>query len=184
MSLFSYPLRLVDGFVDRVFAVAGALVFSQYPAFIAHYVQRLAGHAAEAGRNVAGWQKIADTVSGGSLDQMVRIARTEGGPFSGEAAGKCATDLARLDHLLEALDAIRNAPVWKKGLVFLRHLDADIARAAFKDFVPNVALDAESLGYALAGMILAVLLYRVLKVLVRISYLAMRRPKTPVETAA
>jgi len=43
-----HPLRFVDGILDRVISIIGAVAFSQFPQFFGQYMQRLGGHLAEA----------------------------------------------------------------------------------------------------------------------------------------
>ncbi len=61
----------VDGFVDRICSVLGALIFVQVPVFITQYIQRLGGHVDELARVVNQYRaSAADT--GKTLEEYVR----------------------------------------------------------------------------------------------------------------
>lgn len=163
VKVLTYPLRLVDGLLDRLLAIAGAVALSQVPGFISHYLQRLGGHVDEATRNVAGWQEIANKSTGGNLRKLIDFYQASGDTEIIETGKKCVGDLGRLEDLQQAMAAIRDASVWEKPLSFVRHLDPDIARAAFGEYGPNVPVDLESIGYAIAGLVLAVVVYQGVK---------------------
>jgi hypothetical protein len=156
-------VRPLDGLLDRICAVAGALVFSQAPAFMAHYLQRLSGHVDEAARHVKAWQAMADRIADGRLEALIRMGRTGREAFGLEAAEKCAADLARHETLSRALEAMRSAPVWSRAASFARHADMEIARAAWRDFTPSLPLDVESLVYALLGLLAGFAAYILVK---------------------
>ena len=161
--ILSYPLRLIDSALDRICGILGALLLSQIPGFISHYVQRLGGHLAEAQRNADSWQTIADKTTGGSLSLLTREYLSSDIRTTVEAGNKCLADIGRLNKLQEALEAINEASPWSRAIVFLRHMDADIARSTLESYVPNLPIDFESLMYAAAGLALAVLLYHIIK---------------------
>jgi hypothetical protein len=157
--LLRYPLRLLGGLADRLVAVAGAVGLSQFPGFVRHYLQRLGGHAAEAAKSVADWQEIADSVTCGSLPDLVAQYRTSALPEVVHAGNKCAADLARLTELEASFDALSNASAWGRGWVFLQRFDTEVFGATVRSFVPNVPLDVESLCYAGVGLVLAIMLF-------------------------
>ncbi len=163
MRWLRHPVKAVGGLLDRVVAAVGAVLFSQIPAFVTHYLQRLGGHVDEAARNVRTWQEIADKLTGGRLDALIRLGQASHEEFGKEAARKCAEDIARHDALRQALEAIESAPAWLRSPTFLCHADGEIARAAARQFTPNVPMDLESLVYAVIGLVLAFLLFTLAK---------------------
>ena len=163
MKYLKYPLKWIEGLADRIFAVLGAALFSQMPAFVKHYEQRLGGHVDEAARNVSAWQAMADKIANGCLDMLVSMGQASSEVFSLEASRKCAEDLARHETLLQALESIQNAPAWARGIVLLRHADVQIARATARAFTPNLPMDAEGLVYALFGVIFGLALFMLVK---------------------
>jgi len=178
-----FPFRFVDSVLDRIVAIAGALLVSQVPGFITHYVQRLGGHVAEAESNVitgeSSWQKIADKTTGGDLDVLVETYLSSDLATTVEAGRKCAADIARLEELRAALEAITNSSLFQKPIAFLRHMDTEIARATLEEYTPNMPFDPESLAYAAAGLLLAMIMYHGVKAgLVAGSKRLLRRRRT------
>jgi hypothetical protein len=153
------PFRLLDSLADRICVVAGALLASQVPGYISHYVQRLNGHVAEAQKNIASWQEIANRMTSGSLRLLISRYELSDLPEAVAAGEKCSADLVRLQTMEQALSAIREAPAWGRLFSFLRHMDPDIARAAMREYPLNIPLDFESLAYAAVGIVVAMLLY-------------------------
>jgi len=43
LKTLRHPVRFLDGIVDRVFTVLGAVTLSQFPQFYGQYMQRLGG---------------------------------------------------------------------------------------------------------------------------------------------
>jgi hypothetical protein len=167
MSILKYPLKAVDGLMDRVCAVVGAIMMSQIPGFISHYVQRLGGHVDEAKRNVAGWQEIANKTTDGSIGKLVSRYQSSDMAETVEAGQKCLADIDRLENLQDALVAITDASAWSRPFAFLGHIDLSVGRSALGSYTPNVPVDLPGLVYAAIGLVLAVLIYHGIKLAFR-----------------
>ncbi len=162
MKLLSRAGRVLNGMLDRISAIAGALAVAQLPGFIQHYTQRLGGHVVEARLNVSGWQRIADETAGGQLDALLGGYMADASAAVLAAGRKGITDVERAAQLERAFEALVEAPVWQRPVVFLRHLDGAIARATWGYYQPNLPFNLESLIYALAGLLAGWCLYRLL----------------------
>ena len=152
-------MKVLDSLLDRVVAVVGAVGGSQLPGYIQHYMQRLGGHVAEAEKNVAGWQQIADGATNGDVAGLAGFYLQSTDPEVIAAGSKCSADLARAAELRTALDALQDASVWERPLAFLGHFDPQIADATLESFSPNIPLDLEGLIYAACGFVLGVVAY-------------------------
>ena len=154
-------LRAIDSLFGTILAAAAGLAASQLNAFIHQYLQRLGGHLDEAG---LAHRRILEGVSGQPVepDTQARLA---------EAA------LARVEELASAMNAIAGAHAAVRPFVFAARLEPTIASATFHGFQPAVPLDAVSLAYGAAGMVLAWLLHGLLKRLVRAPFRASARPR-------
>ena len=161
--MMPHPLKAIDSLVDRIVAVLGAISSSQLPGFIQHYTQRLGGHVVEAERNLEGWQEIANQTTDGDVVGLANIYLLSPAPEVVAAGRKCLGDLLRVETLQDALTALEHASLWTRPFVFLRHVDGDIAEATLSHFAMNVPLDAESLVYAMCGLVLVFLLYSGIK---------------------
>lgn len=147
-----------DGLIDRMLCVAGAVLFSQIPEFIQQYVQRLGGHLDEARRQLGHFSEIA---SQAGLTLAGLVTRSEGSsePTVVQLGHLVRETESRVDALSAAEAGIRNASLFGRPLVFLRHLDLSIARATWAVFKPAVPTTAEGLTYAAAGVLLMLALY-------------------------
>lgn len=148
-------------FLDRAACVAGALVFSQAPEFMQQYLQRLGGHLDEARRQLQQFQAVA-AQSGLTLDALIAKTSTNPDAAVAKLGGVMHAAAERVDYLLNAELALRDASLWTRPFVFLRHLDAGIARSTWAVFKPAVPTTVEGLVYAGVGVAVALLLVQVL----------------------
>jgi hypothetical protein len=150
---------VLDGLLDRVLCVLGAVAFSQVPEFIQQYLQRLGGHLDEARRQLAQFQESAAR-SGLTLGQLIEKTSANAEPAVARLGGVMQGTAVRVDELTAADAAIRHASVWTRPLVFLRHLDFGIARATWGIFRPAVPTTPEGLLYAGLGALGLLAVYR------------------------
>lgn len=143
----------LDGLVDRVLAVAGAVLFSQAPEFFQQYLQRLGGHLDEARRMLAQFERTAGE-AGLSLEQFITQTSTNYDPAVARLAQVMTESIERVQHLGTAFTALRDASTWSRPFVFLSDVDTAIARATWTDYKPAVPTTLEGLVYAAAGMLL------------------------------
>jgi hypothetical protein len=159
MRMLRYPVKVMDSLLDRMVAVLGAVGGSQLPGFIQHYTQRLGGHVAEAERNMASWQEIANGITQGDVAELANIYLLSTNPEVIAAGSKCAADLTRAAELREALAALQDASVWGRPFAFLGNFDREIAEATLASFSPNVPLDLEGIVYAACGLVMGIVIY-------------------------
>lgn len=148
----------LDGLVDRVLAVAGALLFSQAPEFFQQYLQRLGGHLDEARRTLAQFERTA-AEAGLSLDRFITQTATNYDQAVAKLARVMSDAVLRVQQLDAAVASLRDASVWTRPFAFLRHLDSGVARATWADYKPAVPTTAEGFVYAATGMLLFVALH-------------------------
>lgn len=150
-------LRTFDRLIGTVIAALSGLTASQTQAFIAAYLQRLGGHLDEARRSLARLQS-GDLLPGTDPASQDRIV----GAFS-----------RRVEELTTAYNAVADADAFRRPFEFARHLDRDIAEAAFASFTPALPLDTASAVYILVGIVLGWLCYE----LVKLPFRLMLRPR-------
>ena len=136
----------------------GAVLFSQIPEFLQQYLQRLGGHLDEARRQLGRFQEIA-TQAGLTIDELVARSRGSAEPTVVQLGQLMRDTVARVDALSAAENGLRNASIFGRPLVFLRHLDLSIARATWAIFRPAVPTTVEGLIYAGIGVLLMLALY-------------------------
>lgn len=144
--------------LDRVLCVAGAITLSQAPEFFQQYLQRLGGHLDEARRVLVRFEAVARE-SGLTLTQLIETTRSEASAPVAKLGGVMAEAQTRAQALAQAESALRDADMWARPWVFLRHVDTEIARGTWVVFKPAVPVTAEGFCYAAAGMLLALGLY-------------------------
>lgn len=124
--------------IGAAIAALGAASAAQGPAFVQAYLQRLGGHIDEARRTL-------NELSGGDAARIVG---------EGQPRDRLVEAFAgRLSDLEASRTAIETAtPLWRPVALAL-HGDRDIASAAADAFTPAMPLDAASLVYAVAGLL-------------------------------
>jgi hypothetical protein len=156
------PLQSVlsagDGLIDRLLCVVGAVLCSQLPEFIQQYLQRLGGHLDEARRQLGQFQEIA-AKSGLTFEQLMMKSRDASEVTVARLGQLMHATVVRVDALSAADAAIRDASVFSRPFVFLRHVDFSIAQATWGVFRPAVPTTIEGMVYAAGGMLLFMALY-------------------------
>lgn len=139
--------RKFDNLGSALSGAGGGMGLSQAPAFTHAYLQRLGGHIDEARRTLELIER------GELLGELNMVDReTAAIQFS-----------ARVDELEQAFSAISDAAPLLQPLVMLQHADTEIARRAWEAFTPAVPVDVHSLVYTGSGVVVALLLYELIK---------------------
>ncbi|WP_170294975.1 DUF2937 family protein [Roseospira navarrensis] len=143
-----WMLRKLDSLAGAVVAAAGGVAASQWREFLQQYLQRLGGHVDEARLN---------------RDHLTSLYEVAGAAEKPVVADMLADGEARVAALMEALRQLTDAGAVMQPVVFVRTLDPMIAQATLERFQPAVPLDTASLLWAGAGMVLALMLYELVK---------------------
>jgi hypothetical protein len=135
-------------------AVAGALLLSQLPGFVAAYEQRLGGAADEARRTLLAFMQDAGA-NGLSFEEYV--ARLKGNADASVAAtgGSVAALAVRVGALTEQQEELTAAGKLKRPLILLQHHDPELLRASWAAYRASPSLDLE---FGAMGLLLGWLL--------------------------
>lgn len=168
--------RLMNGLCGA----GGAALLSQFPAYFAQYRQQLAGRMAQARADLT---RVAEDAArlGMSPEAYLDRAESEGGQFTRVLVEGARETLAALERLRAAYEAFAEATPLGRPVVFVRHLDQEIADSTLAHFQPAVPLTPEGLAYAGTGLLAGVGLLALLEWLGLLSLRAgglRRRPKT------
>lgn len=144
-----WMIRQIDAFLGAAVAAAGAILGSQFLAFIQQYRQRLGGHLDEAARNLR-------EVSVGEISKLLDDSTR---------AAVSAVAERRVDELQAAINRIEGAGPLTKPFVFAQHVDYEVANATWSSFQPALPLDVVNLAYAAAALVVSWTLYRALTTL-------------------
>jgi hypothetical protein len=144
--------------IDRILCVAGAVLFSQAPEFMQQYLQRLGGHLAEARRQLEQFEDIASK-AGRTLQELVAQYATNADPTVVDMGRLMGDTETRVSALSASEAALRNASVWERPFVFIRHMDSEIANGTAGVFKPAVPTTIEGILYALMGVVVILAVY-------------------------
>ena len=139
--------------VLRVMALAGGLTgaagLSQFPEFSQQYMQRLGGAVDELARQVQRYEMDAQKV-GLTLDDLLVQLEAEG-PLSTTQSRNMRSDIARLDRLRTALDALEGAGPFTRAHLSARHSDREIAARTLEVYKPALPVTFEGAVFAGSG---------------------------------
>ena len=168
-QFWKYPFKLLDGLMDRIMAVAGAIVCAQFPQYFVQYIQRLGGHLDEARRAVSQYEKVAASYNL-SLQEYINVHLTAANKIF-VSTGKVIQELVdRLTHLESAFTALQNSSPLTRWFVFVRVMDPEIARNTWTNFTPGVPTTVEALVYALIGLLVGWGVYQGVKALISLPF--------------
>lgn len=158
-------LRWIAGLLDRLFAVAGALMASQAPLFIQHYNQQLSGHISELRHQVEIMRTTA-LRSDKTLDQFIDKFLGSSDMDFVRQGELMQSMVQRLDTLKESFNSLKEATVLTRPFIFLEQFNWDIAKSTFQSFTIGIPLNTEGLIYALIGIVLGYLTFLCIRKLV------------------
>jgi hypothetical protein len=168
-----HPLKFVDGLLDRIISIIGAVAFSQFPQFFGQYMQRLGGHLAEAKWALAQYIAAAEALNL-TLEEYIK-EHLESGSEVFVSSGKVIQDLLERVQTLElSYQALQDATIYNQWLVFLREVDWSIATGTWENFMPGVPTTVEGLTYALAGLLLGWGVYSLFKMTIAAPVIALK----------
>lgn len=154
--------KWIDGFLDRLAALSGAILFSQWPAFMEQYVQNLSGRVAELQIQVDQLNSLAASFHKTVPEYVNKFLNSQDPEF--RAQGIVLQSLTdRFSYLQTSLQTISSAPVWQKPFSFLTTFQWDVAKNAYKQFSPAFSLTLEGIVFAFVGLCVGVSLYRVVR---------------------
>jgi len=139
-------------------AVAGALLLSQLPGFVAAYEQRLGGAVDEARRTLLAFMQDAGA-NGLSFEEYVaRLKSNEDGSVAA-TGGSIAALASRVAALTRQQEELAAAGKLKKPLLLLQHNDPELLRASWAAYQPSPSLDLEfgAIGLLLGWLVNALL---------------------------
>jgi hypothetical protein len=150
---------IFDGFLDRVFSMAGAVIFSQIPRFMDQYKDVLQGALFESSKMVQSITLRANEVHR-SLEEFIgKHLGSQDPDFI--ASGKIMQEaLNRYDRYKEAFDALSSANIFKKPFVFFYYIDWELFKAV--KFTPGIPMTVEGAVYAVAGLMFGFIFYNII----------------------
>ncbi|MCB1148925.1 MAG: DUF2937 family protein [Chlamydiia bacterium] len=153
---------LLDTVMDRIFAVLGALIFSQGPAFIQQYIQNLSGAVSELKLQVDRMTTLASK-GGKDLPTYIKKFIASSDPDISGQGEIMQLVSSRYTSLNGSLESLSGAHFWSKPFHFLMNFHSDIFSRTLDYFRPGINLTFEGLIWALAGLLIGYFLYTGIK---------------------
>jgi hypothetical protein len=151
----------IEGFLDRLVCVLGAVCAAQAPEFLQQYLQRLGGALGFAHEQLRAFEAAAQA-AGKPWARFVADTIANPDPGLAKLGTTMADTATRVDELATAQAALLDASVWSRPWAFLRHLETGIAHDTLAAYQPAVPTTAEGLVYAAAGLAVAFGLWHLL----------------------
>ncbi len=155
-------LNWLGSLLDRLFAVAGALLFSQAPQFFQQYSHRLAGHVSELQVLISNIQTAAARTGKGLSEYVYKFTQHADVDFSSQGEMMNGIISRHID-LKKALISMQDATALSRPFHFLQSFNLEIAQSTLRDFQPGLLITAEGLAYALVGMGVGIAVYQTLR---------------------
>jgi hypothetical protein len=136
-----------------LFAFLFAIGFSQVPAFLQEYQQRLGGAVDEL-RSVVEEDRASARRNGVTLQRLIEDHRQSARPTVRATGVAIGARVERLAVLEKAADRLAAASALERPWVFLRTVDRPIAQGTWTEFKPTLTLD---IPYGAAGVLAGLL---------------------------
>lgn len=163
-------LRLLGGVFDRLFALMGAFVFMQFPLFMNQYTHELKGHVNELQYHISLMNTAAAT-TGKSLEVYMQKFQNSSDPDFAAQGQLMQILFNRWQDFSHSLHALENSVVYKKLFVFMHYANKELFYSTFTSFQAGVETSFEGISYAFIGFFLGIFIYRILKMIVKGSFL-------------
>jgi hypothetical protein len=154
-------MRLMRGLLDRALLMMAAVAGGLVPGFIAQYRQRLGGRLEQARLDLGAWQKIADQLFHGDLNQLIRYHAASRDPAFHSEARVIEQLVATVQQLEQAVAGLQGSLLRQASYLTL-HLDPALARATLADWTPTFSLSLEGIAFALLFALAVWLLFQAL----------------------
>ncbi len=150
-------MKVFGSLLRNLVVVVGTLVLMQFPLFMKSYELQLMGHKEEVEWHVGRMRETASS-SGKNLDQYIRKFVENGDEDFARQGVAMRTMVSRAKSFRTALEALQKADIFMRPLLFVTHLDREIAWSTARSFQPGIPLTIEGATYASIGFILGTLL--------------------------
>ena len=155
MAFLNFFFGSVGSLVDRIVCVLFAIALAQAPVYIAQYIDVLAGAQMESQKTFDDLEERAAKFDL-TLDEFLGRLLNNPDPLVKENAEASASTVERYRKYTEALNALLDSSPWAKPFRLVQYYDPSVNAAMH--FEPNVPLTFEGAFYALAGVLIAMLI--------------------------
>ncbi len=146
-------LQWLYSWLDRIFAVIGAFLLSQFPHFYSQYLQRAMGHLEELSHQLELMRQAA-SLTGKTLELYIRKFIISEDLDISHQGHLMQQMVDRASELSNGIASMMHANVFTRPFAFLGHVQSDIATSTIANFKSGLTFDSEGLIYALLGIFL------------------------------
>ena len=167
-------IRFLGGLLDRIFAVAGALLFVQLPLFIQQYIQQLVGRTEELKLQLSALQQAA-AVSQKTLAQYIQKFLASADADFAMQGEFMQSIVHRWERLSEALFSLQHCSSVEKPFIFFSVYSHQVASSTFHHFSPGLLFTLEGAAYALVGTCAGFLFFKLLRMCMKFVLFSKRK---------
>lgn len=166
-------LRILNGFMDRIFVVSGAFLGSQFPTLMQQYSSRLSGHINELQYQIGAWRKMAALSNKTLSEYLYKFSSNSDSDFVRHGE-HMQTMIARFNDLSHSQQAFNESTIWSRPFIFIANLNGEIFQSTLHSFTPQMTLTLEGAYYTVLGLIFGYIVYQLLIKTFRVSVACMR----------
>lgn len=144
-------LRWLYRWLDRLFAVAGAFLFSQFPQFYEQYLQRAMGHLSELQHQIQLMSQAAG-LTGKTLEDYIKKFMSSEDLDIAHQGALMQQMSDRATELSQGIVALTQADLFMRPFTFLANVHTDIAQTTLTHFIPGFSFNFEGIVWALLGV--------------------------------
>lgn len=153
---------MISRLFDRIFCLAGALLFAQFPQFFLQYLHQLSGHVSELAFQVHQLE-LSAKLSNKTLSQLIFKFLQNSDMDIVRQGDLMRSMVERYEAMSHAQTALQHASLFTKPFLFIRHVQAAIAQDTWHQFQLGFSFTIEGVLYALAGMVIGFSLFQMLR---------------------
>lgn len=145
--------------LDRIFALAGAIFFAQFPQFFSQYLHELSGHVAELSYQLSIIQETAK-ISQKSIGALIQKFLQSSDSDIIRQGDMLQGIVERYNAFTQADMALSQASLFTKPFLFIRYADIKIVKETLDHFQLGFSFNLESFVYAFIGVVFGITVYQ------------------------
>ena len=147
-------MKIIVGFIDRLFFAAGVLVFLQLPHFIDQYTQRFGGFYDAEKAHLEKYQSIAGENFAGDLKALIRQFKSSGVKAIVQTGEEVEKTVLRVSEFEKGLETLEGSDFVRKIMYLSTKMDYQLAQGTLRVFKPGIPFSVEAILCGVFGGIL------------------------------
>lgn len=151
--------KTVSIFLDRFFALVGALAFAQIPQYYQQYILSLSGHIGELSYQVNSLNQIANQANKTLPQYIQKFLESSDNDFQAQGVWMQAL-VTRLEKFTNAFKDLQESSPFLRPFKLLWDLDLSVAKETCNHFTLGFVFNLETFFYLVVGLFFGYFLYR------------------------